>query len=156
MCGWVDSPNLDAAFPAIYECTKGIPRRINALCDRLLLSGFLSNTKTFAESDVLEVFHEMEGETVTSSQQVMPSGGGSKSFETPLPLLSGGIHQETLQVAQEDLLLRFGQIEERLQRVEGALDGLLANNSKTLSLLTRIAAAIEDNTRPSKPPRQKK
>ena len=32
-----------AAFAAIYEASHGIPRRINSICDRLLLLGFMGN-----------------------------------------------------------------------------------------------------------------
>jgi putative secretion ATPase (PEP-CTERM system associated) len=156
LCGWIDSPNLEDAFATIYECTKGIPRRINALCDRLLLHGFLGNTKIFTESDVREVFQEMEGETITAIQPSLQTNDVSKLPGTPLPLLNGGIHGETLLVAQEDLLLRFSQIEQRLQRVEGALDGLLSNNSKTLGLLTQIAAAMENKASSLKVQKQKK
>jgi general secretion pathway protein A len=41
--GWVDQPSFDdAAFVAIHQWTGGIPRRINLLCNRLLLAAFLS------------------------------------------------------------------------------------------------------------------
>jgi len=40
--GWKDNPQFeDNVFPEIFNFTKGIPRRINTLCDRLLLYGYL-------------------------------------------------------------------------------------------------------------------
>src|SRR5204863_4720111 len=41
--GWKDVPLFDSAsFEAIHEASGGVPRRINLLCDRLLLAGFLA------------------------------------------------------------------------------------------------------------------
>ena len=43
--GWTGRPQFDdAAFNAIHNWTGGLPRRINMLCNRLLLSAFLDNT----------------------------------------------------------------------------------------------------------------
>src|ERR1051325_2648212 len=40
--GWNDDPRItDEAFQVIFERTEGVPRRVNALCSRLLLYGFL-------------------------------------------------------------------------------------------------------------------
>lgn len=49
----------DEAHDAIYRASGGIPRRINALCDRLLLLGFLSDKKSFGKNEVDEVVSEM-------------------------------------------------------------------------------------------------
>ncbi len=43
------------SFRVIFKATNGIPRRINAICDRLLLSGFINNKKEFSAKDVDEV-----------------------------------------------------------------------------------------------------
>ena len=41
--GWSDDPKFDpACFLPIHQATGGIPRRINTLCNRLLLAAFLS------------------------------------------------------------------------------------------------------------------
>jgi general secretion pathway protein A len=147
-CGWTDSPTFSPdAFPAIYEGSGGIPRRINAICDRLLLSGFLSNNKSFSESDVFEVVREIENETVAPK---LPSGGvltptllsRQEIPEHVLPI-SGGPKAAINALAQDDLLLRVGQLEDRIIRIEAALDGLLRNNSSSLVLLGRLVESIE-------------
>jgi general secretion pathway protein A len=49
------SPRFDAgAFEALFEASGGVPRRINAHCDRLLLAGFLNGKSEFARGDVEE------------------------------------------------------------------------------------------------------
>lgn len=147
-CGWTDSPTFSPdAFPAIYEGSGGIPRRINAICDRLLLSGFLSNNKAFSESDVFEVVREIENETAAPN---LPSGRGatqvsplrSEISEHILPI-SNDPKVAISALAQDDLLLRVGQLEDRIVRMEAALDGLLRNNSSSLALLGRLVESIE-------------
>ena len=63
------SPRFDAgAFEALFEASGGVPRRINAHCDRLLLSGFLSGKGEFTLADVEEVARELREETQSTSQ----------------------------------------------------------------------------------------
>ncbi|MBI3372846.1 MAG: AAA family ATPase [Betaproteobacteria bacterium] len=50
------------AYLKIFQATGGIPRRINSLCDRLLLSGFLDEKQTFAGADVATVVAELDDE----------------------------------------------------------------------------------------------
>ncbi|MFO1300340.1 MAG: XrtA/PEP-CTERM system-associated ATPase [Burkholderiaceae bacterium] len=58
--GWKNDPTFDtAAFDRIFAVTHGIPRRINSLADRLLLSGFLAERHQLGEQDVVEVADEL-------------------------------------------------------------------------------------------------
>ena len=47
------------AYQAIYRCTAGVPRRINVLCDRLLLFGYLEQSKTVGAEIVEQVATEL-------------------------------------------------------------------------------------------------
>jgi putative secretion ATPase (PEP-CTERM system associated) len=61
--GWVGDPQFDAeAMDEIYGVTGGIPRRINTLCNRLLLSGYLAEKHVFRGEDVRTVTAEMKDE----------------------------------------------------------------------------------------------
>jgi putative secretion ATPase (PEP-CTERM system associated) len=61
--GWKDVPNfMPGAFEAIFAASAGIPRRINLLCDRVLLSGFLTGQREFSARTVNEIAQEMNGE----------------------------------------------------------------------------------------------
>jgi len=61
--GWSDDPSFSSdAFAAIYQHTAGIPRKINLLCDRLLLMGRLDEKHAFAEQEVAEVINELRQE----------------------------------------------------------------------------------------------
>lgn len=61
--GWCGDPSFDEdAFAAIYNYTGGIPRKINTLCDRLLLMGCLEKLHSFGGSEVNEVICDIQQE----------------------------------------------------------------------------------------------
>ena len=47
------------AINEIYECSKGIPRLINIICDSALLTCFVRNVKVISQKIVEEVIHEL-------------------------------------------------------------------------------------------------
>jgi general secretion pathway protein A len=71
--GWKDRPRFDAAaFEAIHQWTDGIPRRINLLCNRLLLAAFLANQDHLTADLVDRTGRELRGETGESSIAAPP------------------------------------------------------------------------------------
>ncbi|HVE51187.1 MAG TPA: XrtA/PEP-CTERM system-associated ATPase [Casimicrobiaceae bacterium] len=61
--GWNDDPRFSpACFPLIHALTGGIPRRINALCNRLMLASFLGEKHVLEASDVHLIAREMRDE----------------------------------------------------------------------------------------------
>jgi hypothetical protein len=61
--GWKGDPSFSAAaFAAIFGNTGGIPRKVNTLCDRLLLMGFLEEMHAFDEADVNTVIADIAQE----------------------------------------------------------------------------------------------
>jgi putative secretion ATPase (PEP-CTERM system associated) len=61
--GWKDDPTFEAdAFADIHRSTGGIPRRINSLCNRLLLAGYLAEKHTLGRADVEAVVAEIDYE----------------------------------------------------------------------------------------------
>ena len=61
--GWQGVPLImPDAFEAIFAASAGIPRRINLLCDRVLLSGFLTDKWVISADTVKEIAEEIDGE----------------------------------------------------------------------------------------------
>ena len=61
--GWHVDPSFgEDAFAAIYDYTTGIPRKINTLCDRLLLMGCLEELHDFGSAEVNEVIRDIQQE----------------------------------------------------------------------------------------------
>jgi len=60
---WKGNPEFEpSAIHAIYLATNGIPRRINAMCNRLMLAGFLAGQQRFTAAEVNSVAAEITGE----------------------------------------------------------------------------------------------
>jgi putative secretion ATPase (PEP-CTERM system associated) len=63
VAGWQGDPSFSPdAFAAIHQYTGGIPRRINILCDRLMLMGCLDQKHAFTAAEVALVTDEMRQE----------------------------------------------------------------------------------------------
>jgi general secretion pathway protein A len=58
--GWTGNPSFDdAAFAAIHRYSEGIPRKINTLCSRVLLYGYLEEKRDIDAAIVEEVAEEL-------------------------------------------------------------------------------------------------
>ena len=61
--GWTNNPSFDeAAFGRIFHWTQGIPRRVNLLCNRLLLAAYLASESQITANGVDAVGRELLGE----------------------------------------------------------------------------------------------
>jgi len=61
--GWKSNPEFEEdIFAEIYRYTKGIPRRINTLCDRLLLFGYLEERSVIDLESTRHVISEIEAD----------------------------------------------------------------------------------------------
>jgi putative secretion ATPase (PEP-CTERM system associated) len=61
--GWNGDPTLeDGLLTGIFELTEGVPRRINALCDRLFLYGCIEEKHSLGPKDLEIVKAEMQRE----------------------------------------------------------------------------------------------
>ena len=61
--GWSNNPEFkEDIFAAIYQFTKGIPRRINTLCDRLLLYGYLEELSVIDLESTQHVIREIKAD----------------------------------------------------------------------------------------------
>jgi putative secretion ATPase (PEP-CTERM system associated) len=113
----------------VHQASAGIPRRINALCDRLLLLGYLANSTRLTISDVEQVIGEF------ASEAALP-GGAPVAFTSELQF-SGA--EPISQEASRLIALQHG---DRLQRLEHSLLRLEHINLQTLSLLERLLAKV--------------
>ncbi len=96
--GWKGNPAFQPdAFQAIYDFSGGMPRRINTLCDRLMLSGFLAGKAGFARADVEEVTKELTEETgVVAAVSANPEQGTSGVLNGALAAGNGFAAQAAL------------------------------------------------------------
>ncbi|MBX3707400.1 MAG: XrtA-associated ATPase [Pseudomonadales bacterium] len=117
LVGWANDPFFtDDAYAAIYGFCKGVPRRLNNLCDRLLLYAFLEELHHIDGSVVdavsREIGAEFWGETPTASKE--PRAVTPEVFDTP------GQPLETMARVMFDK----ANVQQRLAALERAIDGL--------------------------------
>lgn len=64
--GWKGNPSFDQeAIREIFNVSQGIPRRINAICDRIMLGAFLGEQRRVSLDLVNQISTEMRDEQVT-------------------------------------------------------------------------------------------
>jgi UDP-N-acetylglucosamine 2-epimerase len=87
--GWQDNPHFDDdAFDELYQWTSGIPRRINLLCNRLLLATFLVEGREITAADVARIAMEIRaeiGEPVMSRVENQPPQAQQVQVSERLP-----------------------------------------------------------------------
>jgi general secretion pathway protein A len=144
-----DSPGFDeGAFDAVFEASGGVPRRINSLCDRLLLSGLLAEKRSFTRDDVLAVAAEIEQEVCATPKGRTTRPHGIDAVDDNLgDMPSEGlldIDEKDVEEASTLLsALHADQLGTRLRRLERSLLRLERINSATLVLLQRLVQAAK-------------
>ena len=149
--GSQDKPTFEAeAFEIIYKVARGIPRRINAICDRLLLLGFLAEKTHLTGADANEVISEMVEESRVPSKPTrseLPSPDLSSSVAEGLSDLDLSKVTLTPQVANGLSRQVAGQLAEQrldqMQRLERSVLRLERLNVQTLGLLQKLVSAVK-------------
>jgi putative secretion ATPase (PEP-CTERM system associated) len=134
--GWKSDPRFEpACFDLIHSVAGGIPRRINTLCNRLLLAGFLGEKHVLDAADVHTIAREIREET------------GPGATLGPAPLATGAAARASDESSAEGPMgyavwQRIRELEERMKQLER-----LVNTS--VNLLHR--ALLERPSKPSSP-----
>jgi hypothetical protein len=83
--GWTADPSFDdGSFREIHAFTGGIPRRINTLCDRVLLAAYLEERHAVSQADVREVSREIVSELgLDQAQAIEPAVPGLDALASP-------------------------------------------------------------------------
>ena len=111
--GWKGDPAFETdAFELIHQLTNGIPRRINTLCNRLMLSAYLGEKHALGPDDVRAIAREIDEELGPAS--AFPSPG----MEVPYTANGRAPDMDTL--AWE---AHFRHLEERIDRLDRAVGG---------------------------------
>lgn len=107
--GWQDDPSFtEDAFMAIHDYTDGIPRKINTLCDRLFLMGYLEEIHVFRDTEVCEVISDIQQEFA------LPSKHNTKTASAM-----------TIVDVADNSLSQLQTVDERLTKIEKAILSIL-------------------------------
>ena len=157
--GSTGKPSFEpAAFEAIFKASGGIPRRINSVCDRLLLAGFLANKVHLELADVDEVVREFAHEAEVPVRRIASppdSVAGELAAAGPTthadvldvdlgklqldPAAAGTMSRQLNRLAGE-------QRGDQLRRVERGLLRLERTNLQLLAMLHQLVSAVKKPT----------
>ena len=154
--GASNRPTLDAAaFETIFEASGGIPRRINLICDRLLLLGFLSDKDSFGRDEVVEVLSELQAESPAPAPVARSDEPGWGASPAPVPAVTVSSAPLDIDLARLQLtpgladvlssqIDRLGveQYDGRLRRLEHSVLRLERINLESLVMLQKIVTAV--------------
>lgn len=134
--GWQENPKFEEeAYIKIHQYSFGVPRKINTLCDRILLFGYLDRLDTITAESVKKVIDELEREMFDSqelqAELVQPN---FQSAYSPQPQQQAVI-QGNNAVYSSGLNIDAAQpYEERLSKLEKKVESLeqMLNREKAL------------------------
>jgi len=131
---WKGDPQFDpGCFDLIHTWSGGIPRRINTLCNRLMLAGFLGEKHVLEPVDVQAIAREIRDEM------------GPDATLGPAPHATAGNGlQERTKSEPADWQKDFREMQERMERLEK-----LVNTS--VNLLHRSLLADQRLAKPGPP-----
>ncbi|NMG75985.1 XrtA/PEP-CTERM system-associated ATPase [Aromatoleum diolicum] len=143
--GWQADPAFDAdVFGVIYTHSGGVPRRINTLCDRLMLAAFLADRHTIGEADVQEVVAELKEEFATPATRASGvKAGANGSGHAPAGLALGAIDPHRLHVSDKLADQVAGMAANfDVRRIEARIAGLEQSMAATLDVLNQLLQAV--------------
>jgi putative secretion ATPase (PEP-CTERM system associated) len=151
--GSTGQPSFEAeAFDAIHLSSRGIPRRINAICDRLLLLGFLSDRTHLTAADVQEVISEFATESEVPARPAAARADGDDCDGSLVALGTDAPLDLSMLELDPDLVKRLArnidalgalQQVDQLQRLERSVLRLERVNVQTLGMLKRLVNAVK-------------
>jgi putative secretion ATPase (PEP-CTERM system associated) len=113
--GWKGDPRFEpACFDLIHVVTGGIPRRINTLCNRLMLAGYLGEKHAFGTGDVQGIAREIREEL--GNEATLAAVPSAVAREALNPHAGAGSTNESA-----SWLAHFRDIEDRIERLEKTL-----------------------------------
>jgi putative secretion ATPase (PEP-CTERM system associated) len=135
--GWKGDPRFEpATFDLIHVVTGGIPRRINTLCNRVMLAGFLGEKHAFDTSDIQAISREIREELGPEAKLAAVPSAIAREGASGHP--GAGSSTESA-----SWLAHCRDIEDRIERLEKTVGG-------AVDLLHRLLHR-DQATKPGKP-----
>jgi hypothetical protein len=115
--GWNNDPQLaPEIYAAVHHASRGIPRKINVIMDRLLLYGYLEELHSLDQSAITTVLDELRDEmpelpqtlepSAAPRHQDVPQSGATAERESELATLEHMRNKILLQLMREELRMK--------------------------------------------------
>jgi type II secretory pathway predicted ATPase ExeA len=111
--GWNGDPEFTSnAVLSIYQLSRGIPRHINKICNRLMLLGYGKGAHTLDIGDVTAISEEMRDELLAPMGSSSTLFTGTDSIATIPEIRDGQYSLDDLAINAENMDGRFSAISE--------------------------------------------
>ncbi len=101
--GWEKGELFDqGAYESIHQFSKGVPRKINTLMDRILLFGFLEEVEKFTKTEVDEVIKEVAAEMFVPQAEKSDAGNSQSATESKPLVDSEQVSNEVASTLQDE------------------------------------------------------
>jgi len=132
VAGWHADPHFaNDVFTEIFKYTNGIPRRINTLCDRILLFAFTEDSHDITLDTVASVVDELDEEIHFNRDEEIESTG---AFSVDKPVLVSEKRVASNRSLSGSPDERIAQLEARVIQLESVMDSA---RDLLLSILAR-------------------
>jgi putative secretion ATPase (PEP-CTERM system associated) len=143
MVGWKDDPKFsDGTFKLIYDFTDGVPRRINAMCDRMLLFSCLEELHTIDKDIVLAVTEELQQEVSCQPRKMekAPQLVSVSKLPSTSPNSDHPPSRVELGTAADELMYRIQELEKEIS----SLKNTIRNEQKLLRKAILLQMDIDE------------
>ncbi|MEI8301854.1 MAG: XrtA/PEP-CTERM system-associated ATPase [Burkholderiales bacterium] len=137
--GWRGDPDFSPdSLAQVHAVAEGVPRRINTLCDRVLLAAFLAERhdidRDLIEDVAAELADELGGPAAGPVLAVVPSGAPDEPVGS-----TGGDREADAAGGSTSAAARIALLEARLARLE-------ASSATTYNVLQRVLRVLRAST----------
>ncbi|MEO6800819.1 MAG: AAA family ATPase [Rhodanobacter sp.] len=130
--GWRDDPHLPPElFVGVFQASRGIPRKINLIMDRLLLHGYLEELHSLGPAALAVVLDEMADEMAglppTLEEPTVPQGPDlARAMSAP----KRETELDLLELKDDDLMMELMRERVRFRKMLRAMPGRSSDDDK--------------------------
>ena len=141
LCGWQDDPHIQSdVFEKIYEHSSGVPRRINKLCDRLLLHGCIEELHELGVQDINSVIKD-EMQEIHSTGEVSDGTVPAVDEVKPAEFPGGNVQPLRVENAISNDDRRLLALEKKMDQLEKSM----RTDRKRFQRMLMMLALSDDN-----------
>ncbi|MGB5340438.1 MAG: hypothetical protein WBO06_15245, partial [Gammaproteobacteria bacterium] len=118
LCGWKGDPQFEKGiYDQVFDYTDGVPRRVNKLCDRVMLHGCVEELHMIGDADIKSVIGEERHEIQNAREVAVP--GGKKPAANARP--GSKVQPLRPETATASDAPRILELEKKLEQLENTI-----------------------------------
>ena len=149
--GWVGNPSFDAAaFDEVFRWTQGVPRKINLLCNRLMLSRFLTQQSQIDAAAVAQTARDLRVEIGEPEGTIEPPSNATAHAPAsrPEPAEDARAHESSAEQARP-VFAHSRTPEPHPVRQQGPLLCVVGGHSDHIKMAPLLSAMAEHSGLPA-------